>query len=59
MKTQPRYVEAQKQEIEWKYNLNRMQVIYDRYENMFTGVRKIANLLEKDNENVYRRERYE
>lgn len=59
VKTQPRYVEAQKQEIEWKYNLNRMQVIYDRYENMFTGVRKIANLLEKDNENVYRRERYE
>lgn len=58
VKTQPRYIEAQKQEIEWKYNVQRMNIVYDRYENLFTGVRKIANLLEKDNENVYRMEKY-
>lgn len=59
VKTQPRYMQAQKQEIEWKYNLQRMSIIYDRYENLFTGSRKIANLIEKDNANTYRREKYE
>ncbi len=59
VKTQPRYIEAQRQEIEWKYNLQRMQVIYDRYDNLFVGSRKIASLLEKDNQNIYRREKYE
>lgn len=59
VKTQPRYIEAIRQEIEWKYNLQRMQVIYDRYENLFVGSRKIASLIEKDNENNYRREKYE
>lgn len=59
VKVQPRYIEAQKQEIEWKYNLQRMEVIYDRYENLFVGSRKIASLIEKDNQNVYRREKYE
>lgn len=46
VKTQPRYIEAQQQEIEWKYNLQRMQVIYDRYDNLFAGSRKLANMLQ-------------
>lgn len=58
VKTQPKYIKAQRQEIEWRYHLDRMKVIYDRYENLFTGSRKIANLIEKDNENNYRREQY-
>ena len=58
VKTQPKYIKAQRQEIEWKYHLDRMKIIYDRYENLFTGSRKIANLIEKDNENNYRREKY-
>lgn len=58
VKTQPKFIKAQRQEIEWKYHLDRMKVIYDRYENLFTGSRKIANLIEKDNENNYRREKY-
>lgn len=43
--TQPRYQEATRQEIEWKYRLEQMEVIYDRYENLFCGSRKIASLL--------------
>lgn len=58
VKTQPKYIKAQRQEIEWKYHLQRMQVIYDRYENLFTGSRKIANLIEKDVNNQYRVEKY-
>ena len=58
VKTQLKYIKAQRQEIEWRYHLDRMKVIYDRYENLFTGSRKIANLIEKDNENNYRREKY-
>ena len=58
VKTQPKYIKAQRQEIEWRYHLDRMKVIYDRYENLFAGSRKIANLIEKDNENNYRREKY-
>lgn len=58
VKTQPKYIKAQRQEIEWRYHLDRMKVIYDRYENLFTGSRKIANLIEKDNENNYQREKY-
>ena len=58
VKTQPKYIKDQRQEIEWRYHLDRMKVIYDRYENLFTGSRKIANLIEKDNENNYRREKY-
>lgn len=58
VKTQPKFIKAQRQEIEWKYHLDRMKIIYDRYENLFTGSRKIANLIEKDNENNYRREKY-
>ena len=59
VKTQPRYIEAQRQELEWKYNVQRMSVIYDRYENLFVGSRKIASLIEKDTQNQYRREKYE
>lgn len=59
VKTQPKYIKAQRQEIEWRYHLDRMKIIYDRYENLFTGSRKIANLIEKDNENNYRREKYD
>lgn len=58
VKTQPRYVQAAQQEIEWKYRLDQMQVIYNRYEDLFTGSRKIANLIEKDNINNYRIEKY-
>ena len=58
VKTQPKYIKAQRQEIEWRYHLDRMKVIYDRYEHLFTGSRKIATLIEKDNENNYRREKY-
>lgn len=58
VKTQPRYVGAIHQELEWKYRLNEMEVIYNRYQDLFCGSRKIANLIEKDNENNYRREKY-
>ena len=58
VKTQPKYIEAIHQELEWKYRYNQMQVIYNRYENLFTGSRKIANLLEKDTANQYRIEKY-
>ena len=55
VKTQPRYIEAQKQELEWKYNVQRMQVIYDRYTNLFAGSRKLANMLQSymEMQNVY------
>ena len=59
VKTQPEYIKAQQQEAEWKYRLSQMQVIYDRYENLFVGSRKIASLIEKDNTNNYRREKYD
>ena len=59
VQTNPEYQEALKQELEWKYRVDQMQVIYDRYENLFVGSRKIASLIEKDNENLYRREKYE
>ena len=55
VKTQPKYVKAQRQEIEWKFHLNRMQVIYDRYVNLFAGSRKLANMIESynDAQNAY------
>lgn len=59
VKTQPEYIKAHQQLLEWKYRLAQMQVIYDRYENLFVGTRKIANLIEKDNINNYRREKYD
>ena len=59
VRTQPEYIKAQQQLLEWKYRLAQMQIIYNRYENLFVGTRKIANLIEKDNANNYRREKYE
>lgn len=59
VKTQPKYIQCAKEEIEWKYQLERMKVIYDRYENLFYGTRKLCSLIEKDNQNIYRREKYE
>lgn len=55
VKTQPKYIKAQRQEIEWKYHLNRMQIIYDRYVNLFAGSRKLANMLQSymDAQNSY------
>lgn len=58
VKIQPEYKAAMDLEIEWKYRVSQMRVIYNRYENLFTSARKLANLIEKDNENVYRREKY-
>lgn len=55
----PEYQKAIKQEIEWKYRVEQMEVIYTRYENLFVGSRKIAALIEKDNTNNYRREKYD
>ena len=46
VKTQPKYIKAQRHEIEWRYHLNRMQIIYDRYVNLFAGSRKLANMLQ-------------
>lgn len=50
VKTQPRLIEALKQEIEWKYNLERMKVINERYQNLFVGVRKLASLIPEQNQ---------
>lgn len=58
VKIQPEYKSAMDLEIKWKYRVSQMRVIYNRYENLFTSARKLANLIEKDNENVYRREKY-
>ena len=55
----PDYQKAIKQEIEWRYNVDRMDVVYNRYENLFAGTRKLANLIEKDNQNTYRIEKYD
>ena len=59
VQTQPELIKAQQTEIEWRYRLDQMQVIYDRYDQMFISVRKLANLIEKDQANNYRREKYE
>lgn len=55
---QPRYLEAKRQELEWKYNLDLANVIRERYENIFASCRKLANLIEKDQQNVYNQEKY-
>ena len=56
---QPEYKKAVEQEIEWKDRVEQMENIYNRYESLFVGSRKIASLLEKDNQNNYRREKYD
>lgn len=58
VQTNPEYQRALKQELEWKYRVEQMEVILDRYENLFVGSRKICSLIEKDNQNVYRIEKY-
>lgn len=58
VQTDPEYIKAQQQEIEWKYRVNQMQVIYDRYENLFISTRKLCSLIEKDTQNQYRIEKY-
>lgn len=45
VQTDPEYIKAQQQEIEWKYRLNQMQVIYDRYEDMYISCRKLASMI--------------
>lgn len=59
VQTQPEYIKAQQAEVEWKYRLDQMQVIAERYNNLFISVRKVASLIEKDVQNQYRREQYE
>ena len=58
VQTDLEYIKAQQQEIEWKYRVNQMQVIYDRYENLFISTRKLCSLIEKDTQNQYRMEKY-
>lgn len=45
----PEYQEALKQEIEWKYRVEQMEAITARYENLFAGSRKLANLIQSYN----------
>lgn len=52
------YVRVVRIEIEWKYQVQRAKSIVDRYENKFASARKLANLIEKDQSNNYRRESY-
>ena len=58
VQTNPKYQKAVKQELEWECWERRMQVIYDRYQDLFVAARKLASLVEKDNQNVYRIEKY-
>ena len=51
VQTQPEYIKAQQAEAEWKYRLDQMQVIYDRYTNLYIGVRKIASIIVSDKAN--------
>lgn len=45
VQTQPELIKAQQQEAEWKYRVEQMQIIYDRYENLFISARKLASLI--------------
>ena len=49
--TQPRYQEAVRQEIEWKYRLEQMEAIASRYENLYIGTRKLAAMFVQDKSN--------
>ena len=42
---QPDVRQARNQESEWQYNVARAQTIFDRYNNLFTSCRKLANLI--------------
>lgn len=48
VQTQPEIIKAQQSEVEWKYRLDQMQIIYDRYNNMFVSARKLASMLSKE-----------
>lgn len=45
VQTQPEWIKAQQQEAEWKYRLDQMQAIYQRYCDLFISARKLASLL--------------
>ena len=51
VQTQPEYIKAQQAEAEWKYQLDQMQVIYDRYEDMYISCRKLASMITQDKSN--------
>ena len=48
VQTNPEYQKAIKQEMEWKYRVEQMEVVYQRYQDLFTGSRKIASMLTKE-----------
>lgn len=48
VQTHPDYQKALKQELEWRYRVEQMEVVLERYENLFTGSRKIASMLTKE-----------
>lgn len=56
--SQEEYIRVVRIEIEWKYQVARAKSIVDRYENKFASARKLANLIEKDQANTYRIEKY-
>lgn len=41
----PKYIKAQQQVFEWKYQCDRAQIVFERYESLFIGVRKLCSLL--------------
>lgn len=45
----PEYQDALKQELEWKYRVEQMEVIFERYTNLFTGSRKLASMIQTYN----------
>ena len=48
VQTQPEIIKAQQTKVEWKYRLDQMQVIVDRYNNMYMAVRKLASMTSKE-----------
>ena len=48
IKKQKEYIETKRHCIEWKYNLERMTIIYERYQNLFVAVRKLASLAQEN-----------
>lgn len=51
VQTQPELIKAQQAEAEWKYRLDQMQIIYDRYTNLYISVRKLASMIVSDKSN--------
>ena len=45
VQTQPELVKAQQTEVEFRYRVEQMQVIAERYQNLFVSARKLASLL--------------